>query len=422
MLTWQLALRNIFRHRTRSIISLSSIAFGSVAIIFANGFFEDIFKKLKESSIHGLTGHMQIYQRGFFDRTAKDENSYLIQNPVEVAQAVEKLPAVKWASPRLFLAGLLSTGEHSVSCLAIGVEPEKSSIMKMDEALRARETQDIPEQGMILQDGTQLSDHNPHAVVMGVGLAESLSSKVGDELIFLTRTVDDSINGQDISVAGLYYSGSKEVDDFTLRLPLPTAQQLLRSSSVQSIMVLLKNTEDTLAVKNMLTDAFARNNWDLEIKLWNEINDFYVGTKAMFDRWFMVLKVIIAIIVVLSVYNTLNMSLFERTVEIGTLMALGSTKTDVIRLILVEGFILGSLGGLLGAGVGAMLTGAIAHIGIVMPPPPGFSTSWICEPIVLPQTLFSTIGLSVFVSLISSLAPSLRASQMEIAQALRFTA
>ena len=60
MMTWQIALRNVFRHTARSLITISAIAFGCTAIIFVGGFFEDLFYKMRESYIKGHTGHLQV--------------------------------------------------------------------------------------------------------------------------------------------------------------------------------------------------------------------------------------------------------------------------------------------------------------------------------------------------------------------------
>ena len=63
MIIAKIAIRNIFRHKTRSLITLSTICFGGMALIFAGGFFEDIFYKIREIYNQAHTGHIQIVKK-----------------------------------------------------------------------------------------------------------------------------------------------------------------------------------------------------------------------------------------------------------------------------------------------------------------------------------------------------------------------
>ena len=85
----------------------------------------------------------------------------------------------------------------------------------------------------------------------------------------------------------------------------------------------------------------------LEVKTWIELNDFYEKTVEMYKGQFGVLQLIILVMVLLSVANSVNMSIFERTGEFGTMMALGNRRSQMFRLIIVENLIArGNRGGL----------------------------------------------------------------------------
>ena len=66
----KLALRNVCRNQIRTLITLAAIAFGSVSIIIAGGFFEDTFLRMREAAIHSHLGHIQIYFEGYNDHVA----------------------------------------------------------------------------------------------------------------------------------------------------------------------------------------------------------------------------------------------------------------------------------------------------------------------------------------------------------------
>jgi len=126
------------------------------------------------------------------------------------------------------------------------------------------------------------------------------------------------------------------------------------------------------------------------------------------------------VIIVLSIFNTMIMSVLERTGEIGTLMAFGQTRRGILRLFLVEGGMLGAFGGLLGLAIGAALAWLLSYVGIPMPPPPGQSWGFDAEVMVSPRLSLEAVLLAVVSALVASLYPAWKASRMVIVDALRF--
>lgn len=419
MITLKIAIRNIFRHKTRTLITLSTIVFGCTALIFAGGFFEDIFYKMRESYIHAHTGHFQIFKKGFWEKGSSQPYDYLIEDPGEIIAQFKAIGGVQFIASRLQFSGLISTGENTVSCIGLGIDPRYENpntaagknLRKLSDAMSLG--------GPVIMQGQALSQNNPYAVLLGKGLTSSIGARVGDGLILLTHTTGGSINALDVTAQGVFMTSSKEYDDHFLRLPLSIAQKLLQTNSVQSLIVMLNTTEDTARVKKALLRVFQDKNLDLELKSWDEISDFYRHTVNLFNRLFLILKIVIAIIVVLGIFNTMNMAVLERIDEIGTIMALGTKRRGVLSLFMYEGLALGIVGGMLGVAAGTGITLIIAHIGIVMPPPPGATMSWVSEPKIVIGTLIFALVTSILTALVSSLYPALRASHLEIAEALR---
>ena len=416
----QIAIRNCFRHRARSLITLSAIAVGCVTLIFVGAFFEDMFYKMRESYIKGHTGHLQIYRRGFFEHGNARPFDYLIEHAQEITALLAHMDSIHSVTSRLEFAGLLSTGENTVACLAQGVEPQHEPSIRLQQLSEAR--RDLPSLGgLVVEAGEPLTDAQPYSVILGRGLAAGLGANVGDGLIVVGHTVGGSINALDVNVAGIFFTSAKAFDDRALRLPLPTAQRLLQTDAVQSLVVMLKRTDDTPRIKTALQELFRSRRLDLDVKSWDELSDFYVKTRQLFGRMFFVLKLVIALIVILSIYNTMTMAVLERVTEIGTLRALGTTQRDIRRLFLLEGAVLGCVGGAVGVIAGIVVTLIVRHIGIPMPPPPGATMTWISEPLLAPPMLLLAFVLSLITAIISSVQPAYAASRLEIAQALRHT-
>jgi putative ABC transport system permease protein len=188
---------------------------------------------------------------------------------------------------------------------------------------------------------------------------------------------------------------------------------------VQSLVVLLDKTKDTDRVKAALEKQFKTNGDGLEVIAWHEMADFYNKTVELYNSQFFVLKLIIGIVVVLSIFNTMNMSVMERIGEVGTIMALGTRRSGVVRLFIIEGLILGILGGLIGIAAGYALARIISFIGIPMPPPPGATMTWTATIAVVPEIFAFVFALAIATSLFSSVYPAIKASKLEISEALR---
>lgn len=421
MMMLKIAIRNVFRHRARTLITLSAISFGCISLIFAGGYFEDVFYKMRESYIAGQTGHIQIYKKGFFERGSAAPFDYLIDNPWEIISLINGVGGVKFVTARIEFSGLISTGETTVSFVGQGIEPANETVVSYSGAAAAKPQKDkvLMTSGALLESGEPLKVDDTHSVILGKGLASGIGAKPGDGLILVANTVGGSINALDVIMKGVFSTASKQFDDHFLRLPIATAKNLLHTQSVQSLVIMLDDTKNTQRVKEGLERAFTENNLPLEIKSWDELSDFYTKTVTLFNRLFFVLKIVIAIIVILSIFNTMNMAVMERTGEIGTIMALGARRRGVLKLFLYEGLALGVIGGILGLILGISATVLIAGIGIPMPPPPGATMEWLSEPKITMGVVVFAFILSLITSLISSLYPARKASRLEIAEALR---
>ena len=321
MILPHLAFRNIFRHTTRSVITLCAITVGCTSLIFVGGFFADVLEKMRESYIHAHTGHLQIFRQGFLSRGRSAPFDYLIEHPNELMPLIEGVKGVATVTQRLELAGLLSTGETTIACLGQGIEPRHERTVSLADAVRTRKGMFS---GAVLEAGQGLADDGSFEVLLGKGLAEGIGARPGDSLILVTQTAHGAMNALDVVVRGQFYTSFKAFDDYALRLPLPLAQRLLQTEEVQSLVVLLERTEETGRVASAVKRLIEERHLELEVQTWEELNDFYVKTKVLFGRMFFILKLVIALVVLLSISNTMTMAVLERTTEIGTIMAMGA--------------------------------------------------------------------------------------------------
>ena len=398
-----LAARNIARQRRRSAFALAAIAFGVAALIVANGFIDWIMFKHRETTITSQFGHIQVSRKGYFEEGMADPFGYLLPKSSPVQDVIERLPELRVLGRRLAFSGLVSKGDETVSFVAEGVEPDKEQILSS--SLR------IPK-------GANLSADDPNGIILGLGLAANLGIDVGDTVVLMANTATGSVNAVECRVRGFFATMSKAYDDVALRVPLTIAHRLLKVDGAHTWALLLTETEQVAPTLRTLRQRFA--NEGLVFTEWIELADFHVKAVSLLAKQAGVMRVIIAVIIVLSIFNTMMMSVMERTGEIGTAMALGLTRRGILRMIVVEGAMLGIVGGLLGLALGTLLAWVISRIGIPMPPPPGQSWGFLGEVMVTGQLAVDAFLLAVGSTLVASIIPARTASGMVIVDALRF--
>jgi len=402
LLSLLLALRNVRRNVRRSGIALAAVGFGIVAMLLAAGFIEDILHGMREETIETHLGHIQVTRPNYLQGGLAAPFDFLLPEASPERKALEEMEGVVVLSPRLSFNGLISLGETTVSFLAEGVEPEKER--RLAKQLK-------------IVHGQNLIDAEPKSVILGQGLAASLGAKVGDKVVLVVNTQKGGVNALEVSVRGTFTTAAKAYDDIALRLPLRSAQKLLRVQGAHRWVLLLDRTERTPTVLPLVERQLQGKRF--AVVPWNELADFYNKTVTLFSRQVTVMKLIIAAIIVLSISNTMMMSVMERTGEVGTSMALGDTRRGMLALFLSEGFILGLAGALVGLGAGLALAALISHVGIPMPPPPGATEGFTAKIRVTPALAMQALFLAIVTTLIASVYPAWKASRMIIVDALR---
>ena len=402
----KLAVRNVFRNRRRTLITLAAMGFGAAAIIVFGGFVHSIYFGVRESTIRSQVGHIQIYRKGYSEKGNLAPYDYLIADYPALREALQRLPHVQTVTARLGFSGLVSTGDTTTAFVGAGVVPEG----EMNLSALA-----------VIVDGNELASRDPRGVTLGVGLARAFGVKPGDDLTLLTTTKAGAINALAVKVRGVWESGEKAYDDRFLRVGLPEAQRVLdlESGEVQSIVLLLDATENTGAVRADIERPIRERGLDLEIRTWDDLALRYHQVRELFGRIFAVLTLIVSIMVVFGITNTMTMAIFERTREIGTVMALGTRRRGVVSMFVLEGVALGALGGLVGVVLGVVLARVVSAIGIQLPPPPGSTRGFLVQIFIVPQVLLQAFRLSLITAALASLYPAWRAARLNVVEALR---
>jgi putative ABC transport system permease protein len=400
---FKLALRNILRQKSRTAMTLAAIVFGVSGLILTGGFVADVLTQLGEATIHSQLGHVQVFKQGFYEKGSRSPEKYIIEDADEIARFAAKMPEADSVLQRIRFSGLLNNGKADWAIVGEGVEPDKENHLGTFVRITA---------------GRQLRDEDSSGVLIGDGVAKALALAPGDSVTLLMNTADGALNTTELNVVGVFQSFSKDFDARAVRIPIAAARSLVSREGANSIVLLLHRTSDTGLVKSLLIPRLQSLGFD--IRDWVELSDFYAKTVELYRTQFGVLQWIVLIMVLLSVFNTVNMSVFERVGEFGTLMALGNTRGYVFRLVMVENLLLGLFGAVLGVVLGTLLALAISQVGIPMPPPPNSNVAYTALIRVLPDTVLLAFFVGLGATLAAALLPARRVSRTPIVDALRY--
>ena len=462
-----LAVRNLLRNRRRSASTLIALAIGLTSILLFSGFKANLGATMLTAVVRA-GGHIQVQHRDYFLFGGGNPGAYGIAGYNPLVQAIRNDavlgPLVSVVTPMMRFGGLAGNFEAGISRTVIGTGYVAEDVSRM----RQWNEYGIP----VLRPKFPLEDTPADSAIVGVGVARVLQlcaplqiancpvpkgtaatpaktgpvKKLPDDIAALAMSenaaqpaskghgarlelLSSSARGAP-SVAALNVVAAedqvfKELDEVAVLVHLGHAQRLVFGRAppqATAVMVLLPKTANLAAATARLEQIVAGlpGGGDLAVRSFVELNPFYAQSEKLFDFIFGFIFVLIGGIVLFTVSNTMNTAVVERTIEIGTLRAIGLRQSGIRRLFLLEGFMLGCAGAVLGL-VMAVLLGEVVNISGLTWLPPGSSEQLPLQLRVLgdgPIVAGTTFGL-IAIATLSAWWPALRAAQLKIVEALR---
>jgi putative ABC transport system permease protein len=468
-----LAWRNLRRNRRRSLTTLLAMIIGSVSILLFGGYVRNIVYGMQTGYVRG-GGHLQIQNRDYLMFGSADPTAYGIADYRHVIDVVRAdpvlMPMLTVVTPTLAFGGIAGNFSAGLSrtVVAEGVVvddqnamqnwndyrfPGQSSPMALtgsegDAAVigtgvarvlhlcAALQVRDCPQPGLkpapsggigdaggsggdaLPRDVARLADNEAPASAQGL-----IAAGVGMEL--LAATAAGRPNVARLKVVQAETQGVKEFDDIFVALHLDQAQRLLYgrdTPQVTSIELQLRHTDQIPAATSRLQQLLASAFHDLPLTVYDfrTLNPSYGQTIGLFGAIFSFIAILIGAIVLFTVGNTMSAAVVERTVEIGTLRAMGLRRTGIRRLFVVEGLLLGLAGAALGSLTAILFAAAINHMGLTWTPPGHVDPVHLNVRVWGEMHLLvaTAVGLTV-VTVLSAWWPARRAAAVEIVEALR---
>jgi putative ABC transport system permease protein len=405
-----MALRNLSRNRRRTLISLLVVATGTVALVLTAGFIAFSFRGLGEALVRGGLGHLEVTDAaaaGTAGRLDRPPGAALADWRA-LRERLAGLPGIEAIGANVHLMGVASgVGGTSASFVGVGVEPARERAMGFTTRLRS---------GEALPDAPPPEGED--VVLLARGLAESLGVATGDVVTLLALSPDGMLNALDLRVAGVLTTGVQDLDTRYLKMHLATAQRLLQTESVSNLLVTLEERVPLASGRRRAQSALAGHQPALAVLDWRQRAPFYEQVRNLYLGIFWFLGTVILVLVVLSASNTLLMAVLERTRELGTLRAIGTSRAQVAGIVLLEALWLGLLGAVLGSLLGWAAMLAINAARLEMPPPPGAVDPIDLRLAMVPEAFLGALGLMLVVLALAAAVPVARAVRLRVAEAL----
>lgn len=258
-----------------------------------------------------------------------------------------------------------------------------------------------------LKSGEWFSSDDANEVILGYDKAESIQKK-------LQKTVGDkiSIPGEDTNlvIVGIFEK-TASLEDGDFFLPLKTAQRIFEiEGKLTSIGIKLKQIDRLQAFEERLYPIAS-----IQVISMSQVKGTILNLVNSAKILIMSVAFIAIFVAIIGVINTILMSVFERTQEIGIMKAIGASKLDIFKLIWIETLIICTLGGIFGSII-AIFGGNFTELLVrkVMPYAPGGKLLLVTPELLL----FSFFGV-IIIGIISGLYPAFRAASMRPIEVIR---
>lgn len=400
-----LALRNLLRNQRRTLLTALAIVFGATAIVFLQGFVNGFLTVVIETTVLSKVGAVQVFRKGYIQSDDPLKMS-MPQDPKLIARLLA-IPGVLAATPRIDFDGMVSNGTESTMFMANAIDP-------------ATEYKVCPKRPQNVAPGSFPLSAEPgreSQVLIGKTLAEALGAKQGSTLTMQSAGPHAGSNALDIEVSGFLPTRHITESRRMATVNLAFAQDLLRMKGLVTEYVI--GVTDLNLVDAVAARVRAELGDEYEVLTWREM-DPRAREGATNIRYVLIFVAVVLFLLVASgIVNTMLMCVYERVREIGTMLAVGVRRWQVMVLFLWEAASLGLLGSILGVALGYGLVSWLERRGVLSNPPGGDPT--LIYPHVGFDFLILVVGFAIAGSVLSALYPAWKAARLRPVDALRAT-
>jgi len=405
----KISFRNLLRYSRRTALTISLVVIG---VLFVSVFVSitGSFKNMMISQItDSMTGHIQVHRKGYMGAIETlpanmNMRPMMVDKFEELSKGFKDIEAVSY---RIKFGGMFSTFTETSNIRLNGIDPEKE--FKVTPLLPAR----ISEGAKTLNKGE---------IIIPRLFANSMQVAVGDTVVVVATNVDGSVNGKQLIVSGIVESatgpggrdGYVHIDDAAeiLRMDEPQISEIaIRIKDINKLHSFEKEFGEKIGgfINKKGKPAF-------DVHTWEAISPF-ANIVKMINLMTMFVKILLVAVVMISILNVMIMAVYERIREIGTAAAIGTPPSKINMLFITEGFLLGTIGSIIGSVISIIAVTAINAAKIKFSF--GRQEDLLLTASVDYHQLISICLIVILMALAASIQPAFKASRMDPINALR---
>ncbi len=402
--------RNLWRHKRRSLIVISSVAVGVFAIILAMGLINGIMVQMVDNTINTSLGHLSIQRKGF---QGSVRLQYAFAPGEDIARALKASGvSIKGYAPRVKVKGMVRSSESSRGVLIVGIDPVK------ERSVSYLYTYTSKEEGSSFLDDPAAND-----ILISKSMADRMELVPGDKLVLMVQNAKGEMSGTGMTVRGVFSTPVDAFDRYTVFTGIDRLRELTGTPGlVSEINAVLTDRNAAVGAKKKIGALISSPG--IEVLTWQEMAPSLVSSIMIVDTMMYVSFFIIFITIIFSIANTLVMAIMERFHEIGVMKSIGTGPRWIFLMVLFESMNLGLLG--LGAGIilGTTVTGILGATGIDLSvyseTMRTMGSGSVIYPAVRGFDIFMATVIVLFTTVSAAVFPARKAARIEPVEALTY--
>jgi ABC-type lipoprotein release transport system permease subunit len=403
-LTWTLAIRNVFRNKRRTLLTLLLISMTLAVMIFTDGFMRGMSDVMIRSATRLYPGDGQIHHVEYL---AERDGEKFITNVAQSVERIKNEPLVESYTIRATDFGMVSSTSNNLPVQVVGVDAElEATVSKLKLSMVSGE--------YLSTTGTDTQ------ILIGQSLADLLEVNLGDRLVVSVNNYErNELDQRLFRVSGIFRMNSKFFDEGLVFVQLPKAQAMMGIGG-GAHEIAFNFYEESLSSNNDLPMWENLSSTDTIAEGWKKLMPDLAAIIGMMDYGMFIIGGILFMVAILGVVNAMFMSIYERTYEFGVILAIGTRRSSVFALIMIEGLLLSLMAIVLGSVFGALANYLVGINGIDY-------SSMDISGVALAEVIRTDLNMSQFTALpfyvfvmvmVASLYPAAHAARIIPAKAL----
>ncbi|MBD0403780.1 ABC transporter permease [Flammeovirga sp. EKP202] len=401
MMIVKISWRNVWRNKVRSGILIASIAIGLLGGIFTMALLNGMMESKVQESLITEMAHVQIHRKGFeINNNFRDS----IPSYEKVVKIVETDSLTKGCSPRVVINGMASSANDSQGIKILGIDTQKE--------------RGVTEIESFLIEGDFFKGKRKNQIVIGSSLAKKLKVKIRSKVVIAYMGPNNEMINTAYRVAGIFATSSPDFDKsvaFTQSKDIwrNTGEQFIHEIAITSI----EGGSKPEGLRDHLKESIA--NSSLNIQTWREIVPELSALAETGNTNSYIILGIILFALGFGILNSMTMAIWERSRELGVLMAVGLERSKVFLMIVLETIYISMIGGIIGAILSIVLITYYGEHGIQYAEMSLAGFNNVVYPI-MPESFIPLFLMILLTAIVSALPPALRAIKLKPAEAVRY--